>query len=122
MITLFALTGKYAGIIASSMFFGRFVGRFVFPSIHSSIHLFIDPFIHSLIHSFIHSLIHPFIHLYLTCSYIWGILSDSWGRRPVLIISVILLGLSSLSFGFSVNFAMAVCMRFMVGLTNGKVT
>ena len=114
MITLFALTGKYAGIIASSMFFGRFVGRFVFPSIHSSIYLFIDPFIHSLIH--------PFIHLYLTRSYIWGILSDSWGRRPVLIISVILLGLSSLSFGFSVNFTMAVCMRFMVGLTNGKVT
>ena len=49
-------------------------------------------------------------------------LSDSWGRRPVLIISTILLGLSSLSFGFSVNFAMAVCTRFMVGLTNGKVT
>ena len=38
VITLFALTGKYAGIIASSMFFGRFVGRLIFPSIHSSIH------------------------------------------------------------------------------------
>ena len=36
VITLFTLTGKYAGIIASSMFFGRFTGRFVLSSIRSS--------------------------------------------------------------------------------------
>lgn len=72
--------GKYAGIVASSMFFGRFLG-----------------------------------------SYIWGSIADSKGRKPVLVVSNILLGLSSLAFGFSIHIAMAVAFRFSVGLTNGIV-
>ena len=47
-------------------------------------------------------------------------LADSWGRRRVLIVSVMLVGFSSLAFGFSVNYYMAIAMRFLVGLTNGR--
>ena len=39
----------------------------------------------------------------------------------MLVVSNILLGLSSLAFGFSVHIAMAVVFRFSVGLTNGKL-
>ena len=53
------------------------------------------------------------------CSYIWGAIADSKGRKPVLIISSILLGLTSAGFGFSVTFTMAVLLRFFVGLFNG---
>jgi MFS family permease len=54
------------------------------------------------------------------CSYFWGVLSDRKGRKPVLIISSICLLLSTLLFGFSVNYAMAVVTRFLVGCSNGK--
>lgn len=50
----------------------------------------------------------------------WGLLSDIWGKKRVLIISELLLGLSSLAFGYSVNIYMAVILRFLVGLSNGK--
>ena len=53
-------------------------------------------------------------------SYIWGALSDSFGYKPILIISSLLLGLMSVLFGLSVNFPMAVATRFFLGLVNGK--
>ncbi|XP_064400477.1 uncharacterized protein LOC135346696 [Halichondria panicea] len=54
-------------------------------------------------------------------SYIWGAISDRKGRKPVIIVGLLLVGLSSSIFGLSVNFAMAVIFRFLVGLTNGSV-
>lgn len=54
-----------------------------------------------------------------THSYLWGVISDFKGHKPVLIISAMCMGLSTLLFGFSVNFAMAVVSRFLMGFTNG---
>ena len=58
-------------------------------------------------------------HVY-PCSYVWGAVADRKGRKPVIIASCLLLGLSSAAFGFSVHFAMAVIFRFGVGLMNGE--
>ncbi len=52
-------------------------------------------------------------------SYSWGALSDSLGYKPVLIVSSVLVGIVSILFGLSVNFAMAIAMRFTLGLVNG---
>ena len=56
----------------------------------------------------------------LCCSYFWGVLADHKGRKPVIIISGVFVALSSLSFGFSVNLAMAIISRFFMGFFNGK--
>ena len=61
------------------------------------------------------------IMFYSIGSYFWGVLSDRKGRKPVLITSAICMGLSTLMFGFSVNFAMAVVSRFLVGIANGEM-
>ena len=55
----------------------------------------------------------------LTCSYLWGIIADTKGRRPVIIISTILMSICSLTFGFSTNFWMAVGCRCLMGFCNG---
>ena len=52
-------------------------------------------------------------------SYVWGSIADQVGRKPVVIVSMFLVGLSSGAFGFSVTFGMAVFLRFLVGLFNG---
>ena len=61
------------------------------------------------------------VFLMYTYSYIWGTIADRKGRKPVIIVSVILVGLTSAIFGFSVSYEMAIITRFLVGLTNGKV-
>ena len=53
-------------------------------------------------------------------SYIWGAVADAKGRRPVIITSCLMVGLSSAVYGFSVNLAMAIVFRFGVGLMNGE--
>ena len=50
----------------------------------------------------------------------WGIAADYKGRKPIIITSLLLLGVASASFGFSVHFAMAIVARFVVGATNGR--
>jgi MFS family permease len=52
-------------------------------------------------------------------SYVWGSIADNIGRKPVVVISILLTGLASGAFGFSVTFEMAVFLRFLVGLFNG---
>ena len=47
-------------------------------------------------------------------------ISDRKGRKPVIIASNICMGLSTLMFGFSVNYSMAVAARFLMGFSNGK--
>ena len=39
-----------------------------------------------------------------------------------MIVSSILMALSMLMFGFSVNYAMALIARFLIGITNGTVS
>ncbi len=54
------------------------------------------------------------------CSYFWGALSDRKGRKLVLVVSSICMAVCILAFGFSINFAMAVALRFINGLLDGK--
>ena len=61
------------------------------------------------------------IMFYSIGSYFWGMLSDWKGRKLVLIMSAICMGLSTVMFGFSVNFPMAVVSRFLLGLANGEM-
>ena len=48
------------------------------------------------------------------------LLTDSKGRKVVLITSGVLSGLSSGAFGFSTTYAMAIATRFLLGLFNGQ--
>ncbi|OAJ36455.1 hypothetical protein BDEG_20626 [Batrachochytrium dendrobatidis JEL423] len=52
-------------------------------------------------------------------SYRWGYMSDVYGRRPILIIGLLLTGTSFLIFGFSKTYTMALASRFANGLVNG---
>ncbi len=54
------------------------------------------------------------------CSYLWGALADYKGRKPTIIASLLLIGLSAFVFGFSVNYGMAIAFRFAAGLFNGE--
>ena len=52
----------------------------------------------------------------------WGAIADRKGRKPVIIVSNILIAISTIAFGFSVNFAMAVAMRVLMGFFNGTIS
>ncbi|KAK9841096.1 hypothetical protein WJX84_001528 [Apatococcus fuscideae] len=52
-------------------------------------------------------------------AYVWGLLSDRYGRRPVLMIGILTSALSTLAFGLSTTFAMALATRFIGGFFNG---
>ncbi|XP_064400483.1 uncharacterized protein LOC135346700 isoform X4 [Halichondria panicea] len=54
-------------------------------------------------------------------SYLWGALADYKGRKPTIIGSILLVGLSAFVFGFSVNYGMAIAFRFASGLCNGVI-
>lgn len=47
----------------------------------------------------------------------WGYATDNWGRKPVLLFAVFSTTVLSIAFGFVVDFSMAVCLRFLIGLT-----
>lgn len=49
----------------------------------------------------------------------WGIASDTWGRRPCLLLSMLNVAVFGVLFGFSTNFTMAIAFRFFIGLGNG---
>ena len=53
-------------------------------------------------------------------SYVWGAVADVKGRKPVVMLSCLLIGLFSAAFGFSIHLSMAIVFRFGVGLFNGK--
>ena len=54
-------------------------------------------------------------------SLLWGALSDLTGRKPVMLANLVIVGLTSFLFGFSVNFPMAVAMILSQGLGNSKM-
>ncbi|KAL5479629.1 hypothetical protein EMCRGX_G023177 [Ephydatia muelleri] len=55
----------------------------------------------------------------LVGSYVWGGIADCIGRKPVLIMCGVMLILTSVLFGFSINFVMCVLARFLMGLCCG---
>lgn len=54
-------------------------------------------------------------------NFIWGYVSDKYGRKPALIFGLIGTSISSLIFGFSPYFSIAILARFLWGLLNGNI-
>ncbi|KAL7720899.1 Major facilitator superfamily (MFS) profile domain-containing protein [Entamoeba marina] len=54
-------------------------------------------------------------------SFIIGSLSDVIGRRPIMLIGTLGIGISNLLFGFSFSFYFIYAMRFINGLLNGNI-
>ncbi|KAG5034819.1 hypothetical protein AAZX31_04G116600 [Glycine max] len=52
-------------------------------------------------------------------SILWGMISDRYGRKPVIIIGIITVVIFNTLFGLSTNLWMAVSMRFLLGCLNG---
>ncbi|GAB4855225.1 Protein ZINC INDUCED FACILITATOR-LIKE 1 [Ancistrocladus abbreviatus] len=52
-------------------------------------------------------------------SVFWGIFADRYGRKPVMIIGIIIVVIFNTLFGLSVNFWMAITTRFLLGSLNG---
>jgi len=57
----------------------------------------------------------------LFSAYPWGVISDTYGRKFVLIFSTLTSAVLMVAFGLSYNFAYAVCIRFLTGLCNGTM-
>ncbi|KAL7719195.1 Major facilitator superfamily (MFS) profile domain-containing protein [Entamoeba marina] len=57
----------------------------------------------------------------LLTSFIIGSLSDVVGRRPVLLVGTVGIGICNLLFGFSFNFSFVYIMRFLCGMLNGNI-
>ncbi|KAF8041071.1 hypothetical protein BT93_B3096 [Corymbia citriodora subsp. variegata] len=52
-------------------------------------------------------------------SIFWGVVADRYGRKPVILIGTIVVVIFNTLFGLSVNFWMAITMRFLLGSLNG---
>ena len=50
----------------------------------------------------------------------WGVYADTHGRKPTLLIGLISIALTSVSFGFSQNMYMALASRFLLGLFSSQ--
>ncbi|XP_057453480.1 protein ZINC INDUCED FACILITATOR-LIKE 1-like isoform X2 [Lotus japonicus] len=51
----------------------------------------------------------------------WGMVSDRYGRKPVIILGVIAVVIFNTLFGLSTNFWMAIVTRFLLGSLNGLI-
>ena len=56
----------------------------------------------------------------MSTSMIWGRLSDSYGRKPVILFGLTISVISNLAFGFSRNFGMLMFWRVLSGMVNGN--
>lgn len=54
-------------------------------------------------------------------SFAWGVLSDRFGRRPILLLGSFGTFLSCAAFGFCTNYWAALTVRFLGGLLNGNI-
>ncbi|XP_068498899.1 protein ZINC INDUCED FACILITATOR-LIKE 1-like isoform X2 [Phaseolus vulgaris] len=52
-------------------------------------------------------------------SILWGMISDRYGRKPVIVIGIITVVIFNTLFGLSTSFWMAISMRFLLGSLNG---
>ncbi|CAM9104883.1 unnamed protein product [Ectocarpus sp. 6 AP-2014] len=51
--------------------------------------------------------------------YLWGYVSDSVGRRPVILVGLSATAVLSLTFGLSTTYEVAISSRFVLGIMNG---
>ena len=70
-----------------------------------------------MLHIIIHT-ISPNPHLSSIHSYIWGYLSDKYGRRPILLVGVFGSMVSTSLFGLSPSYGWAIAIRTFGGLMN----
>ena len=54
-------------------------------------------------------------------AWFWGDLSDKFGRKPIILVALAGTALSSLIFGFSKNYWVALAARVVGGALNGNV-
>ena len=54
-------------------------------------------------------------------SVLWGIIADTWGRKPVMVIGVASIGATSVMFGLAKSFAVAILSRFLMGFMNVQI-
>ncbi|KAJ8770368.1 hypothetical protein K2173_014981 [Erythroxylum novogranatense] len=54
-------------------------------------------------------------------SFLWGIIADRYGRKPVILFGAMAVVIFNTLFGFSTNFWMAVCTRFLIGSLCGII-
>ena len=54
------------------------------------------------------------------CSYFWGWLSDTRGRRSVMIVSLAAMAIVNIAFGFATDLTSAMILRLIAGATNGR--
>jgi MFS family permease len=52
----------------------------------------------------------------------WGMLSDNYGRKPIVVYGILATIPATLMFGFSKSFALALIARTIAGLFNGNVS
>ncbi|KAF9592743.1 hypothetical protein IFM89_017313 [Coptis chinensis] len=52
-------------------------------------------------------------------SYLWGVIADRYGRKPVIVIGTASVVIFNTLFGLSTSFWMAISMRFLLGTMNG---
>ena len=57
----------------------------------------------------------------LFSAYPWGVISDRYGRKFVLLFSTASSAILMVAFGFSYSFPYAVCIRFFTGMCNGTM-
>ena len=55
-------------------------------------------------------------------AYLWGVVSDTYGRKFVLLFSSASCAVLMVAFGLASNFALAVFVRILLGLSNGIMT
>jgi MFS family permease len=53
-------------------------------------------------------------------SFFWGKMSDKYGRRPIMLIGTCGTMISTVIFGFSKYYGLAITARFISGLLNGN--
>ncbi|GAV76521.1 MFS_1 domain-containing protein [Cephalotus follicularis] len=54
-------------------------------------------------------------------SVFWGIVADRYGRKPVILIGTFSVAILNTLFGFSINFWMAIGIRFLLGSLSGSL-